>query len=87
MFFIVDRLGPLNTSKIFSWSLQTSSAGHHHQKLFGTFFTGGKYGTRLSYASIAVNTTMNPYTLSFEKGLQIYEAWEMFVNEEVRIVI
>ncbi|XP_050405065.1 protein dispatched homolog 3-like [Patella vulgata] len=41
------------------------------------------FGTRLRYAAITVNTTLQAGKLGFEKGLVTVEAWEKFVNDEV----
>ena len=49
------------------------------------YFTGNKYGNRLLYVGVAVNTTLNPSTLGYENGLPIYENWEKFVNDEVYV--
>ena len=46
-------------------------------------FSGNKYGNRLVYVAIAVNTTLSPATLGYSTGLPIYREWEDFVNREV----
>ena len=46
-------------------------------------FPGNKYGHRLKFLAIALNTTINPRTLSYKEGLPIYRDWEDFVNKHV----
>ena len=49
-----------------------------------SLFTGNKYGHRLKYLAIALNTTVKPDALSYEDGLPIHDEWEDFVTEQVR---
>lgn len=55
---------------------------------FYFFFAGGplnyKYATRLRYAAITINTTINPSTTSYEVGLVIRDAWEEYISDKVR---
>ncbi|XP_013379632.1 uncharacterized protein LOC106151089 [Lingula anatina] len=44
---------------------------------------GVKYGTRLRYAAITVNLTLNPRVTGYVTGLPVMDAWENFVNDEV----
>ncbi|KAH9489233.1 hypothetical protein Btru_048812, partial [Bulinus truncatus] len=41
------------------------------------------YGTRLRYAGIEIRTTLTYGTKDFQAGLDIYNAWEDFVSDEV----
>lgn len=56
---------------------------HTHTYFFNQN-TGNRYGNRLLYASIALNTTLNPAILGYEKGLVVHDYWEEFVKKEVR---
>ncbi|XP_055880253.1 protein dispatched homolog 3-like isoform X1 [Biomphalaria glabrata] len=44
---------------------------------------GAYYGTRLRYAGIEIRTTLTAGTKDFQAGLDIYNAWEKFVSDEV----
>ncbi|CAL1540358.1 unnamed protein product [Lymnaea stagnalis] len=44
---------------------------------------GKYYGTRLRYAGIEIKTNLAFGTKDFNAGLEIYDAWEKFINEEV----
>ena len=46
-------------------------------------FLGNKYGNRLVYVAIAVNTTLKPASLGYSNGLPVYREWEDFVEREV----
>ena len=46
-------------------------------------FAGNKYGHRLRYLAIALNTTIIPDRLSYKEGLPIYNEWEEFVSKQV----
>jgi hypothetical protein len=39
------------------------------------------------FVAIALNTTVNPSQTSYEEGLKIYDEWEKFVNQKVRLVV
>ena len=41
------------------------------------------YGTKLKYASIVVNTTMQTFSVSYFDGLPVRDAWENLVTSEV----
>jgi hypothetical protein len=40
-----------------------------------------------TYVAIALNTTVDPSQLSYEKGLKIYDDWESFVNHKVSLIL
>jgi hypothetical protein len=42
------------------------------------------WATKLLYAAVVVNTTLKPGTFSFARGLPIVEAWDSFIEAEVR---
>ena len=44
-----------------------------------------RYGTKLRYAAIIVNTTIQARSLGFIDGVPIRDDWEDFVNEKVRV--
>ena len=46
-------------------------------------FSGGQYGNRLLFASVAVNTTMVLSKTGQTEGLKVYHQWETFVQEKV----
>jgi hypothetical protein len=50
------------------------------------YFIGDKFGNRLLYVSIALNTSLNPITLGYEEGLPIHDNWEEFIQNEVSLV-
>lgn len=45
--------------------------------------SGAKYGNRLRYAAVVVNTSLTGSTLKYKQGNDVYKGWEKFVNEEV----
>lgn len=47
------------------------------------YILGNKFGNRLVYVAIAVNTSLNPITLGYQEGLPIHNNWEEFVRNEV----
>lgn len=47
------------------------------------FLLGGKYGNKLLFASVAVNTTMVLSKTGQTEGLKVYEHWEHFVKQKV----
>ena len=47
------------------------------------FISGGQYGNRLLFASVAVNTTMVLSKTGQTEGLKVYDHWEGFVREKV----
>lgn len=47
------------------------------------FLWGGKYGNKLLFASVAVNTTMVLSKTGQTEGLKVYEHWEEFVKQKV----
>ena len=47
------------------------------------FLSGGKYGNKLLFASVAVNTTMVLSKTGQTEGLKVYEHWENFVKQKV----
>jgi len=47
------------------------------------FLRGGKYGNKLLFASVAVNTTMVLSKTGQTEGLKVSEHWEEFVKEKV----
>ncbi|CAH1792445.1 unnamed protein product [Owenia fusiformis] len=49
----------------------------------GSTIKGPKYGTRLRYAAIVVNTSMNFDSLGYPTDLPIRDAWENFVTKEI----
>ena len=42
-----------------------------------------RYGTKLRYAAIIVNTTIQARNLGFIDGVPIRDDWEDYVNEKV----
>ena len=42
-----------------------------------------RYGTRLRFMAISINTTLNGRNLGYPTGLPIREEWESFVTEQV----
>ena len=46
-------------------------------------FSGGQYGNRLLFASVAVNTTMVLSKTGQTEGLKVYHQWETFIQEKV----
>ena len=46
-------------------------------------FSGGQYGNRLLFASVAVNTTMVLSKTGQSEGLKIFHNWENFVRRKV----
>ena len=48
---------------------------------------GNKYGHRLLFMAIAVNTTLSADNLGYERGLPIYNQWEDFVQSQVHIML
>ena len=44
-----------------------------------------RYGTRLRYAAIIVNTTLQPRNLGYIEGVPIRDDWEEFVDTNVRL--
>lgn len=53
-------------------------------KLFLSVVLGNKYGHRLAYVAISVNTTLPALSLGYEEGLPIYRSWEKYVTNKVR---
>ena len=49
--------------------------------------SGGKYGNKLLFASIAVNTTMVLSKTGPTEGLEVYEHWEDFVKQKVHLLL
>lgn len=47
------------------------------------FLSGGQYGNRLLFASVAVKTTMVLSKTGQTEGLKVYEHWEDFVKQKV----
>lgn len=47
------------------------------------FLLGGKYGNKLLFASVAINTTMVLSKTGQTEGLKVYEHWEHFVKQKV----
>lgn len=47
------------------------------------FLLGGKYGNKLLFASVAVNTTMVLSKTGQTEGLKVYKHWEDFVKQKV----
>ncbi|XP_028396305.1 protein dispatched homolog 3-like [Dendronephthya gigantea] len=45
---------------------------------------GNKYGNRLLFMAIAVNTTLSADNLGYERGLPIYNEWESFVKDQMK---
>ncbi|KAK3750726.1 hypothetical protein QZH41_017279 [Actinostola sp. cb2023] len=46
-------------------------------------FAGNRFGNRLLFASIEINTTMVPTRLGHVEGLQIYDHWEHFMKKKM----
>ena len=46
-----------------------------------------RYGTRLRYAAIIFNTTIQPGNLGLTEGTPIRDDWEDYVNSKVRRVL
>ena len=44
-----------------------------------------QYGTKLKYAAITVDTTIDGEKLRYPDGLKIRKAWEDWFNEQVRM--
>lgn len=53
------------------------------QLLFHYFITGGKFGNRLRYAAVVVNTSLTGATLKYKEGNEVYQNWENFINTQV----
>ena len=49
----------------------------------GFYFSGGQYGNRLLFASVAVNTTMVLSKTGQTEGLKVYQHWENFIQQRV----
>ena len=47
-------------------------------------FTGGRFGNRLRYAAVVVNTSLTGETLKYQEGIKVYQNWEDFIKIEVR---
>lgn len=54
-----------------------------HMNIIIFFISGGQYGNRLLFASVAVNTTMVLSKTGQTEGLKVYDHWEGFVREKV----
>ncbi|CAB4019605.1 dispatched homolog 1-like, partial [Paramuricea clavata] len=50
----------------------------------GSKLQGNKYGNRLLFMAIAVNTTLSADNLGYERGLPIYNQWEDFVKDQMK---
>lgn len=48
---------------------------------------GGKYGNRLRYVAIVVNTSLTGATLKYNLGRQVYHNWEEYIKQEVNIFL
>ena len=48
------------------------------------FVPGGKYGNRLLFASVLINTTMVLAKTGYKEGLRVHDHWEDFVEDKVR---
>ena len=46
-------------------------------------FAGGKYGNKLLFASVKVNTTIVLAKTGYKEGLMVHDHWEEYVNEKV----
>ena len=51
------------------------------------YFAGNKFGNRLLYVAIALNTSLNPSTLGYQDGLPIHDNWEEFIQNEVSLLL
>jgi hypothetical protein len=49
-------------------------------------FIGNRFGNRLLFASIEINTTMVPTRIGHVEGLKVYNHWENFMNKKVSII-
>eukprot|EP00795_Rhopilema_esculentum_P002676 gene2676-884_t len=43
---------------------------------------GGRFGNRLRYAAVVVNTSLTGATMKYQEGNIVYDNWEKFVNEQ-----
>lgn len=48
-------------------------------------FKGGRYGNRLRYVAIVVNTSLTGATLKYNLGKRVYNNWEKYIKEQVRL--
>ncbi|XP_064604053.1 protein dispatched homolog 3-like [Liolophura sinensis] len=46
--------------------------------------TDYRYGTRLRYAAVVVNTSLSAGNMGYQTGLPIQEAWEKFTREQMK---
>ncbi|XP_032219569.1 protein dispatched homolog 3 isoform X1 [Nematostella vectensis] len=47
-------------------------------------FQGNRYGNRLLFASIEINTTIVPTRMGHVEGLEVYDHWEAFMQEKMK---
>ncbi|XP_065662076.1 protein dispatched homolog 1 isoform X3 [Hydra vulgaris] len=45
---------------------------------------GGRYGNRLRYIAVVVNTTISGSTLRYKQGNELYENWENYIETETK---
>jgi len=46
-------------------------------------FTAVKYGNKIKYVAIEINTTISRYTTDYKDGIPLVEKWEKFVSDQV----
>ena len=56
----------------------------HRNASRNQYLQGNKYGHRIAFVGIQMNTTLNPASLGYEEGLPIYRKWEDFVSGEMK---
>ena len=44
---------------------------------------GGRYGNRLRYVAVVVNTSLTGSTLKYNEGQRVYKNWEQYMAKEV----
>ena len=59
------------------------SADLKEDKLTYNCFIGGRYGNRLRYAAVVVNTSLTGATLRYKEGNTVYRNWENYLQEQV----
>lgn len=57
-----------------------------NSNLFFINILGNKYGHRIAYMGVSINTSLNPAALGYEEGLPIYREWENFISAQVKCV-
>ena len=45
---------------------------------------GGRYGNKLRYVAVVVNTTLTGTTMKYHEGKEVFAHWEEYIAREVR---